>query len=371
MRRNVWRALVSSCLVLYMGFLANAAAQPTGEFLCSAGSQDGAPCDTAADCPGGVCVTVQGVCDGGTDDGLPCDCPSGSCSAQAKTCSGGTFSGLSCDPTFNCAGNSPCTGSQQVCVGGQNQGYSCLRDDQCPGSQCRSTGKVCVGGQFAGYTCTGNADCPSGTCTGAQSTPVATATPRPTSPTATRPTPGPTTPRPTVPTATRTPTRPPTTPPTAGTLVPTGTPTRTWTPGAGTPGVPTNTPAPFTAVVKEDAPMGSRQLTVFDSSALPDTGVLIVPNGQKIDYSKDSVHHNLLYLAEPLATDISAGTVVADQQGRAFAAEGAACAIGGAQGRLGLPGLIVGGLLAAVAGKRRARRGARATCGACSHRAAD
>ncbi len=131
-------------------------------------------------------------------------------------------------------------------------------------------------------------------------------------------------------------------------------------------------PTPFTAVVREDAPMGSSQLTVLDSSQIPDTGVLIVPNGQRIDYSKDSVHQNLLYLAEPLASDIPAGTVVSDQEGTKLNAvgEGAGCTLGDGQARLKLPGLIVVGLLAAVAGKRRARKNARATRAARGHRAA-
>src|SRR5207248_680758 len=52
----------------------------TSQFLCSAGPFDGQPCTSDDDCaPGGACVLVQGVCNGGDFDGFLCDCPGGSC----------------------------------------------------------------------------------------------------------------------------------------------------------------------------------------------------------------------------------------------------------------------------------------------------
>ncbi len=110
---------------------------PTGEFLCSLGSRDGEPCNGDSDCPGGFCIVGQGVCDGGDDDGFPCDCARGTC--VDDTCSGGPLAGLACDPMNNCAGNTPCIGTQKVCLGGIDRGFSCLRDAQCPGSRCQST----------------------------------------------------------------------------------------------------------------------------------------------------------------------------------------------------------------------------------------
>src|SRR6266436_5425685 len=86
---------------------------PNGEFLCSNGPMDGRACNTDANCaPGGVCVIGQGVCDGGADDGTPCDCAGGTCqgSGTTGTCSGGTMNGESCDPsgTGNCGGGTAC-----------------------------------------------------------------------------------------------------------------------------------------------------------------------------------------------------------------------------------------------------------------------
>ena len=52
---------------------------------CNGGSSAGQPCDPNVDCPGGTCVSGEGVplCSGGSRDGLSCnpdvDCPGGSC----------------------------------------------------------------------------------------------------------------------------------------------------------------------------------------------------------------------------------------------------------------------------------------------------
>jgi len=444
MRRHVWGPLISIVVLYGAGFPFRASAQATGQFLCSGGTRDGAACNSSTECPGGVCVIAQGVCNGGVDDGLPCDCPGGTCSAQ-NTCSGGTSAGLSCDQTYNCTGSKPCTGTQRVCAGGDNKGYSCLNNSQCPGSQCLSTGKVCVGGAYDGYSCVDTNDCPGGgSCTGALPTPVPTST-SPVSPTATRSTVptatrsgvptatgsiGPTATRSTGPTATHpsglTPTHTPA-PPTPTVPVPTATQTPTRTASA-TPTGPTKTPSSSIAIVQVDAPSGSQEIVVYDASRLPESGQLYLPNGQqlqyykddryynvlhfvaasltsgipagakvvgesitppahtavvrelapkgereitvldssalsgsgvlsvpgqKIDYSKDTVHHNLLYLAEPLARDLPAGTVVTDQRGNAFRAEGEACAIGVAQGWFGLPILTALGFIVVAAIRRR------------------
>jgi hypothetical protein len=144
------------------------AATATGEFLCSTGPRDGLACNSDDDCvPTGACVIAQGVCDGGTDDGLYCDCSAGTCVASTPVCDasftgvcqGGPRDGGCCDVTAICAGGAGCVASQKVCAAGANKGFSCLRDDECPDSVCQSTGKFCNGGDFDGYSCVDANDC--------------------------------------------------------------------------------------------------------------------------------------------------------------------------------------------------------------------
>ena len=152
---------------------------PTGEFLCSTGTQDGQACNSDEDCPGGVCVLAQGVCDGGADDGLYCDCIASNCVASTEcqptftgVCPGGPNVDLCCDLSRNCADGAACGGAQRVCRSGEYKGFSCLRDSHCPDSECISSGKYCLGGDFSDYACIDNADCnnadgsPGGVCTG-------------------------------------------------------------------------------------------------------------------------------------------------------------------------------------------------------------
>ncbi|MFI5366808.1 MAG: hypothetical protein ACHQ4J_14425 [Candidatus Binatia bacterium] len=167
---------------------------PTGEFLCSAGPQDGQPCNSDADCaPTGVCVIAPGICNGGTSDGAYCDCAAGTCVASTPVCDptftgvcqGGPTANQCCDATTNCAGGVPCVGTQKVCLAGSGKGSSCLNDNQCPGSSCQSTGKFCSGGDFDSYSCVDDADCnnvngsPGGSCLSAGQ-PIPTPTPTPT-----------------------------------------------------------------------------------------------------------------------------------------------------------------------------------------------
>lgn len=277
-------------------------AQGTGEFLCSAGSRDGLACESDDDCPGGgVCVIAQGVCDGGTDDGLLCDCPAGTCveapvcslDPSFGTCAGGTSAGFCCDVSFNCVDGSPCVGSSKVCVGGDFAGFACLRDDHCTGSTCESTGRFCVGGDFEFFSCNDDSDCPGGSCSGvalptetptAGQTPVATATPAPTN----TPAPGET------PLATSTP-------------LPTSTPVPTSTP------LPTSTATPDTrpgmpAVVESPAPAGSPKLFLVDAEGLPVQGVVLVGN-EAIEFTR-RISSNRLDLREELGASVPAGAVV-------------------------------------------------------------
>ena len=346
---------------------AQATPTPTGEFLCSVPGNvppDGKPCNGDEDCPGGTCVVAQGVCNaaGASDDGFPCDCAGGTC--VANTCSGGTAAGLSCDPTTNCSGSEPCVGTQKVCLSGADRGFSCVRNDQCSGSNCVSTGKFCMmGTDFAFFSCVVDADCcmstttcPRGACVGSQPTPTATRVPtRTTVPGSPRPTntPSPTT-SVTTPVHTGTPT------PTGTTSVSTGTiaPTRTST--------ATLTPRPGSRVVADAASAGATTLSLVDASGLPSRGDVQIGNDPTlVPYSRCSScpKSNTLRLGVSLASDVAAGTVV---QVVAFTptpgpavhefrgvGEGAGCAIvdshGGGAGWL----LLTGGVL--VRFRRRCR----------------
>lgn len=162
--------LMALVLTLMMGGLLalQAAGQGNGQFLCSAGSRDGMPCEGFTDCPGGVCVIAQGVC----PDAFICDCPGGHCSNDATcpdepsfgTCADGVVAGLCCDVALECLDGGACVGTQKICIDGLDQGFSCLDNSQCDSGNCASTGCFCDGGDFDSYACgTGN-DCPGGTC---------------------------------------------------------------------------------------------------------------------------------------------------------------------------------------------------------------
>jgi len=228
------------------GFSARAQAQAGGELLCSAGSNDGNTCQSHADCPGGACVVVQGVCN--DQSGYPCDCAGATCNGTA--CTGGPFSGQSCDTAYNCDTGVACQGSQKVCVGGSASGallppgYPCLNNQQCDSSQCRSTGLVCKAGTaYSSYSCGQDADC----CTPDTSCPVGACFSPATVPT---------------PTATASKTR------TAATLTPppSGRPTATLTASA----------TPTAQAVRLAASIGATDttLTVDNASSLPNSGTV-------------------------------------------------------------------------------------------------
>jgi hypothetical protein len=293
----------------------------TALFLCSAGSKDGQGCASDADCPGGVCVISQGVCNGGTDDGSVCDCIAGNCNAQPVcssdstmgTCSAGpaVAAGECCDPTHNCAGGVSCVGTQKVCLGGDFKGFSCLSDEQCPGSTCASTGLFCFGGEFDSFSCVNDDDCPSGVCVSSvpadtptsapqQSPPTATKRPATATPTATRaivtgspvptPTPGPptNTPAPVTPGNTST--------PTPSSLAVTVTPvlvTATPVPASATP-TPTAT-RPSGGIVAQNAPAGATTLFLVDVTGFPARGTIqIGSDPTKIPFVRSRQTNSLL-----------------------------------------------------------------------------
>jgi hypothetical protein len=164
-----------------------------GALLCSAGANDGQPCMTDSDCPGGACVIAGGVCAvSAPADQIVCDCPASTCvcpdgvtSCSSGTCSGGPFVGYSCDPTANCEPGAACVGTQKVCSGGTDtsssppvslDGASCLNDVQCGGGTCVSTGRFCAGmcqsGSQQGAICVVDSECTG--CTPTASNPCCT-----------------------------------------------------------------------------------------------------------------------------------------------------------------------------------------------------
>lgn len=131
-----------------------------GGGTCIGGSA-GAACDADRDC---------GRCRGGGSPDKECSA-SGQCepspgncnTSQPTLCVGGTNHGAACTVASQCPGGS----CAKQCVSGSNAGMVCTVDGDCPGSVCQ-TG-TCTGGYNDGGACTANADCPSvlsGTCVG-------------------------------------------------------------------------------------------------------------------------------------------------------------------------------------------------------------
>ncbi len=153
----------------------------SGQRVCSSGERDGQPCTEQVDCGDGGCVLVQGVCDGGSDDGADCDCPLSTCNLGATcsndpelgSCGGGLKAGECCDVAFNCSSGSPCTPTQKVCLDGPLKGFPCLRDAHCFGDVCWAAGRWCEDG----YPCVDDDDCIQGSCQGTGSFPTLTPTP--------------------------------------------------------------------------------------------------------------------------------------------------------------------------------------------------
>src|SRR5438876_1167012 len=95
---------------------------------CAGGTQNGSPCTTAADCPGGGCGPAR--CVGGSAAGQPCvkgvDCPGGACEQ-----------GLVDLSTRLVGGVGPIGLPLGTCGGGAGAGMACTEDNGCPGGQCR------------------------------------------------------------------------------------------------------------------------------------------------------------------------------------------------------------------------------------------
>lgn len=134
---------------------------------CNGGDNDGKPCNSADDCPGGECVPdPDDVCQGGDNDGDPCtddaDCPGGGrCTPNVDFCLGGANDGDPCTDDADCPGG-VCIGPDDVCEGGANDGDPCQDDGDCPDGFCARC-SVCFGSLSDGQPCdTDNADCGGG-----------------------------------------------------------------------------------------------------------------------------------------------------------------------------------------------------------------
>lgn len=266
-----------------------AVAQPTGEFLCSLGPNDGDPCEAFSDCEGGVCIIAQGVC----SDGQICVCPGGgecvstpacSGSPQFGTCAGGVADTLCCDTDFNCAPGDPCLATHKLCQSGELQGFPCTNNAQCGGAPCASNGFFCSGGSLDGYGCVTDDDCSGGGVCDTSFVVVPTATRTPVTPGATVPPATPTqpgsTPRPTNTTGPI-----PTVPTNVIPATPTSPPVNTSTP---VPPTPTFTPVIGTLVTTVgDAEAGANKITVnVDPTQFPVEGVVDVGTGELIHFTR-------------------------------------------------------------------------------------
>ena len=125
-------------------------------------------------------------CQGGVNDGLPCngpdDCPS-QCSAASSNAGQRCTSDAAC-PGGSCSEPTPALCGPTVCVGGSNAGNACTADAFCPGGKCgpavfnlapltyagngpvvlpRQPG-VCASGMSSGQACTSLSDCPGSFC---------------------------------------------------------------------------------------------------------------------------------------------------------------------------------------------------------------
>ena len=105
---------------------------------CAAGSNEGGLCFNSLDCPpivDGACATVDGVCT--TVDGACTD----------DVCVGGANDGEACSGDGDCD-------SEDLCVDGANDGDACNSDNDC------APHDVCISGSQVGKVCTDDDDCP-------------------------------------------------------------------------------------------------------------------------------------------------------------------------------------------------------------------
>ena len=129
-----------------------APAAAVGANKCYQGTNNGATCTLAGDCPSGTCAQFVG------------DIPISLNPLSTGTTSLSNAGGLFC-PT-QLAGQKGAF-KADVCKGGTNDGKACFSITDCPGgTQCRSgaLNNMCSGGANIGKGCIVAADCPAATC---------------------------------------------------------------------------------------------------------------------------------------------------------------------------------------------------------------
>jgi hypothetical protein len=139
---------------------------------CSGGTNNGAPCTTGTQCPGGGSCTIPGTptasnaClppDGAPDGCQPVGGNRGACvdGPSDNNCAApeqhrGCTSGVDCPVTATCVSKqrecfldmgliSGAPGSAD-CAGGSNEGASCTGDSECPGGACQKRGELIAQG---------------------------------------------------------------------------------------------------------------------------------------------------------------------------------------------------------------------------------
>ena len=141
---------------------------PTGRY-CWGGSEFKFACLQNTDCESGgsngtctapgIAVDVTNICSKGSNNGGPCtsnsQCPGGACVIGDVLCAGATTP-HDCESDTDCEPQSPCTLTQKVCDGGFTGQY-CVDSSTCGGGQCLSTGKYCNGGR--NFACVDDTDC--------------------------------------------------------------------------------------------------------------------------------------------------------------------------------------------------------------------
>ncbi len=183
--------------------------------FCVGGTNAGAACTVASQCPGGACRTSAGsACTvnancfgGGTCSGRPCTlgsqcdsgvCTSGFCSTltgicgglNGQRCSGGSNNGAPCSSATQCPGGACNVPGQATAPNQCDSGATCVADPGTPSPNdfvcdigpfeqfcgpnatfqgCLSDAdcaqyNACTGGTNAGADCTQDSECPGGTC---------------------------------------------------------------------------------------------------------------------------------------------------------------------------------------------------------------
>lgn len=141
------------------------------------------PCETEADCNGGVCnrgVAAIGVCDGGAREGEACDPEAGldcgfflACDTREGVCRPPAGDGQWCDDDLSCDEGLACfqdgaDPDQNACGSPRAGGEPCTEDDHCASDHCDTDdtcrAKVGEGQPCSSGGCLEGLDCQGGVC---------------------------------------------------------------------------------------------------------------------------------------------------------------------------------------------------------------